>query len=189
MRAEEWKQKLPMTRMREWGTISSSALVFSEEVRDICKGNGCGKYNTGWYCPPAYGSVEECRAKCLSYEKVFVFTGVYELEDSYDFEGMMKAGKRFNRLCWDIRELLNRERVEHLLYANGGCADCKDCTYPDAPCRVPDKLILSLEGNGIYVNKLAESAGVNYINGKNTVTYFGAVFYERKPEDRKKFLQ
>jgi hypothetical protein len=34
-----------------------------------------------------------------------------------------------------------------------------------------------LEGCGIFVSKLAAQAGVNYINGANTVTYFGAVMY------------
>jgi hypothetical protein len=35
----------------------------------------------------------------------------------------------------------------------------------------------SLEAYGINVSELAKAAGMNYINGQNTVTYFGAVLF------------
>jgi hypothetical protein len=37
--------------------------------------------------------------------------------------------------------------------------------------------VASLEAYGIFVAKLAEKAGMKYINGVNTVTYFGAVLF------------
>ena len=36
----------------------------------------------------------------------------------------------------------------------------------------------SLETYGIAVSELAALAGMNYINGSDTVTYFGAVLYK-----------
>jgi hypothetical protein len=35
----------------------------------------------------------------------------------------------------------------------------------------------SLEAYGINVSELAKSAGMKYINGQDTVTYFGAVLF------------
>ena len=40
----------------------------------------------------------------------------------------------------------------------------------------------SLEAYGIHVSKLAETAGMKYINGQNTVTYFGAVLFSLNGE-------
>jgi hypothetical protein len=45
------------------------------------------------------------------------------------------------------------------------------------PCRFPEKAISSVEACGIDVMSLSKSAGVRYNNGKNTVTYIGAVLY------------
>jgi hypothetical protein len=40
----------------------------------------------------------------------------------------------------------------------------------------------SLEAYGVNVSKLAASAGMKYINGQNTVTYFGAVLFSLSGE-------
>ena len=42
---------------------------------------------------------------------------------------------------------------------------------------VPDKALASLEAYCISVSDLAASCGMKYINGQNTVTYFGAVMF------------
>ena len=41
----------------------------------------------------------------------------------------------------------------------------------------PALAMSSLEAYGIDVAQLAKQAGMKYINGVNTVTYFGAVFF------------
>ena len=64
-----------------------------------------------------------------------------------------------------------------LILSNESCNRCKKCTYPDAPCRFPDKLYPSIEGFGFIVSELATQAGIKYNNGPNTVTFFGAVLY------------
>ena len=49
------------------------------------------------------------------------------------------------------------------MFSNEGL--CKECTYPDTPCRFPDRVHGSLEANEIFVNELAEMAQVKYKNG------------------------
>ena len=68
------------------------------------------------------------------------------------------------------------ERVLHL--GSGGCGVCKVCGKVDGtPCRFTDLATASLEAYGINVSALAKAGGMKYINGQNTVTYFGAVLF------------
>lgn len=159
----------------QYQVLPVEKLVFSQEIRGLCEANSCGCYDTCWTCPPAMGTVEECRERCLAYDTMLVFTGKYDLEDSFDVEGMDRARKEFEVLCDKVNETFRKKYDDFLMLAAGACGRCKTCTYPDAPCRFPEKQCPSLEGMGIYVAQLAKEAGINYINGANTVTYFGAV--------------
>jgi hypothetical protein len=38
--------------------------------------------------------------------------------------------------------------------------------------------VASLETYGVNVSKLAPAAGMKYVNGQDTVTYFGAVLFD-----------
>ena len=44
---------------------------------------------------------------------------------------------------------------------------------------IRDRACASLEAYGVSVSQLAELSGMRYINGENTVTYFGAVLFSR----------
>lgn len=169
--SEEEIHALGITR---YGIITTDQIEFSDEVRKLCADNVCGNYCKTWACPPAVGTVEECKARILSYPRAFVFSSVYQLEDSFDYEGMMEGHAKFKEVCQALVPHLNKP---YLLFSNEGCKHCAKCTYPDAPCRFPEGMHPPIEGCGIWVNKLAESAGMPYINGQNTVTYFGMVCY------------
>ena len=75
------------------GAIKTSDIQFSEEFRKLCEQNSCGKYGTNWMCPPAIETFEEVKAEVLKFSEGVVFQTVYILEDSFDFEGMVKAGE------------------------------------------------------------------------------------------------
>lgn len=157
-----------------FGVISTSEIAFSGEVRSYCEGNACRNYGATWACPPAVGTVEECRERVRRFERALVFASAYQLEDSFDFEGMAEGHRDFKAVC---DRLYERCRGEFLLLSNEGCIRCARCTYPDAPCRFPEKLFHSLEGYGIFVNHLAKQAGVPYKAGENSVSYFGMLCY------------
>ena len=127
---------------------------------------------------PAVGTIEELMAKAKAYRRILVYQTVSPLEDSYDIEGMQEAAKRHNRLVQSVREAASAEHPGCLVLGAGTCGVCARCSKrDDQPCRFPDKAILSLESCGIDVSALARLAGLKYINGANTVTYFGAVLY------------
>ena len=58
----------------EYAFVRPEEIPFSEKVRYICQ-TECPRYGKSWACPPAVGSVEECRKRCLSYDGgVFFYT-------------------------------------------------------------------------------------------------------------------
>jgi predicted metal-binding protein len=160
-------------KVHEQSVIPVLALVFSPELYGYCASNACGHYNTSWTCPPACGTLEEQREKILVYTNAFVFTTKYDLEDSFDYEGMTRARKIHTDVTTDAREKLGKNV---LVYGAGSCPYCSPCAFPD-PCRFPEKMIFSIEAAGIDVTNLSRSAGIKYNNGPNTVTYFSMILF------------
>ena len=108
---------------------------------------------------------------------MLLFTKKYELEDSFDFEGMIDGLKDFKKTAEEFQSSLKGVLKNCIVLSNQQCARCEKCTYPDAPCRFPEYLHHSLEGYGFVVSDLANEAGVRYNNGANTVTYLGALLF------------
>ncbi len=163
--------------IHEYGIIPTTEIPFEQEIRKICEDNVCRLYGTTWACPPAVGTEEECKARCLQYQTAMVFNAVYPLEDSFDYEGMLRGHGAFKDLCDRLYTLVKTQFCHFLLLSNEGCKRCKICTYPSAPCRQPERLFPSLEGFGIHVAKLAGCADIKYVNGTDTVTFFGMLLY------------
>lgn len=167
--------------IREYGIVATDQIPFSDEVRRLCEGNACRCYGTSWACPPAVGTLAECRARCRSYARMLVFNAWYPLEDSFDFEHMHAGLLDFKSICDRLFDLVCTAVPDFLLLSNESCFRCARCTYPDAPCRHPDRLFPSLEGYGILVQQLASAAGIPYIHGANTVSFFGGLLFDRLP--------
>lgn len=174
---EEVLSKCKEAGVHEAAVVPVEKIVFSDEVREMCAVNQCGQYGKTWACPPGVGTVEECRERAMKYKNVVVFSTVSNLEDSFDWDGMMDAKKRHEEVSKKVREIFLEDRDDILMLSSEGCQNCKSCTYPDAPCRFPDQMFPSVESFGIYVNKEASAAGIHYINGANTVTYFSNIFF------------
>ena len=160
------------------GTVKTSALRFHEEVRATCEGNRCRGYGSSWACPPAVGSLEECRERVLGFEKLQLFSKAYLLSDSMDFSSMGSAMLDFKECAWALGKQLRPRLKRLLILSNEGCMRCKTCTWPEEACRFPEELQPSIEGFGFIVSELAKQAGIPYMNGKSTVTFFGAVLFD-----------
>ena len=159
------------------GILETGALSFHREVRDTCAGNRCRGYDRSWACPPAVGSLEECRDRVLGYEKLQLFSKAYLLPDSLDFSAVGKAMGDFKERARALGRELRPRLSRLLILSNEGCMRCNTCTWPEEACRFPEELQPSIEGFGFIVSELAKQAGIPYMNGKSTVTFFGAVLY------------
>ena len=49
--------------------IDPRKLEFSDRVRTVCR-EECPRYGKTWACPPAVGTVENCRCKCTAFENL-----------------------------------------------------------------------------------------------------------------------
>jgi len=159
-------------RAFEFAVIPTTSIDFSPELYKTCATNVCGNYNKCWSCPPAVGTLETQKEKITAFSSAFVFTTKSDLDDSFDYEGMMKAKEQHDRLTIEMHEYF----VSNPVYGAGSCSICKTCAYPE-PCRFPDKKISSIEAAGINVTELSRIGGIRYNNGQNTVTYFSMILF------------
>lgn len=166
--------------------IEASAIKTDRAFRDMCAANDCGAYGKCYMCPPDVGDIEELMADIQKYKYALVYQIVSELEDSFDYEGMVAAKKRTYPLAQSLRPLFVGLGLPHVLHLGaGGCGVCESCAKRTGePCRAPELAMPSLEAYGINVSELAKSAGMKYINGQNTVTYFGAVLFSVDGEEK-----
>lgn len=159
--------------------IEAKDISCDRSFRDMCASNSCGMYGRCYMCPPDVGDIDALMGEINNYSFALVYQTVSELEDSFDFEGMVAAKKRSYPLAQTLRSVfadMNISKVLHL--GAGGCGVCKPCAKESGePCRFPEKAMPSLEAYGINVSELAKAADMKYINGQNTVTYFGAVLF------------
>lgn len=159
-----------------------ASFTFREEFRQACEQNTCGCYNNSWMCPPHVGDIHALIAQARRYARGVVYQTIGSLEDSFDYEGMVAAKNRHSAISAHIQErLLGREDVLHL--SAGACKLCERCAVLDhAPCRHPERALPSLEAYGVAVSELAAACGLKYINGVNTITYFGVVLFRPEAE-------
>ena len=75
-------------QLAEYVWFETAELEFSERIRTVCREN-CPRYNKTWACPPAVGSVEACRARCLSYPQGLLITSLTEVADIADTEAAL----------------------------------------------------------------------------------------------------
>ncbi len=167
-----FKQKAKESGYTEVVDVDLTKLKFDESLLAMCAQNACGYYGTCWTCPPGSGEMEDLKKKILSFSEGVLVQKVYTLEDSFDFEGMMAGNQDFNNLFYEMTDYL-QEKIGDNFYSlkAGSCDLCAQCTYPDAPCIMPDKARPSIEACGINVTALCAVAGIPYIYGPNTVAY------------------
>ncbi|MDR3249386.1 MAG: DUF2284 domain-containing protein [Treponema sp.] len=172
-----FEEKLREAGVHEYGMVSPADVEFTQEVRELCAVNKCRLYGKTWACPPALGTVEECRERCMQYKNMLVFSGKYDIARPFDYRAMHRGMGDFKNLAQRVGGIAREYLPGFLLLGNEGCGKCKTCTYPDNPCRFPDQVHGAIEGYGIYVFKLARLAGMHYDNGELTITFFGALLF------------
>lgn len=156
-------------------------ITFNEDFRKQCEQNTCGSYNKNWMCPPAVDSITESKKRILEFKQGLLFQTVYQLESSFDWEGMMAGGVTHTQVFRNIiHDLKNRYVLNDLLPLNfGPCTYCTKCTFLDGQeCRFPEQAVSSVEANGIDVLALEKICGIPYYNGKDTVSYVSLILFK-----------
>ena len=164
-------------KIHEYAFVTSNQVVFSDDVRSLCERNACGMYGKSWACPPAVGSVEDCKTQCSEFSHAFVFTSWAALQNKHDMNGWREAGIAHEAITEKVAQVFRAQFKKILTLSTEGCTICKTCTYPEKPCRFPERMFPASEGFGVYVIQLAQTCGIKYYNGPNSVTFFSVLFF------------
>lgn len=161
------------------GVCSAKELVVREEVRAMCSANRCQVYGKSWACPPGCGDIGEFERQMHEFEHCLVVQTVAKMEDDFDVETLAEAGERQKQRVYDLVEAIDDAGLsaETMTLSAGTCTLCQACTYPDAPCRFPDKRLVSMEAAGLVVSEVCTQAGIPYNHGPQTIAYSGCVLY------------
>jgi len=163
---------------RKAAEIPTAHLRFSEVFRSYCEQNSCGRYGKNYTCPPHVGEIADLIRKVQARKTAVIWQTVHALEDSFDYEGMVRGKDIHNAMTLMIAERARALLEDVLILGAGGCFLCGACAVvTDEPCRFPDKAMSSLEAHGIDVSQIGTVTDMKYINGVNTVTYFSGLFY------------
>lgn len=162
--------------------LEAAQLEFRPEVREMCNANSCHSYGKNWCCPPACPSLDEMREAMADYGEGVLMQTTGKLEDDFDLETMMDIQKQhkenLDRFVEAAARLYGRKNI--LPMGAGTCQRCEKCTYPDAPCRFPDKRIVSMEAYGLLVTQVCQSGGLDYYHGPGTMSYMSCLLLKKQ---------
>ena len=117
-------------------------------------------------------------AQLKKYRWGLLYQTIYRIEDSFDIEGMGRASVCHAHVSQAVGDAVRQHLLGFLHLSCGGCHLCDRCAKLDGiPCRQPEKALPPMEGYGIDVYQTTKATDLKYINGQNTVTYFGIVLF------------
>jgi len=155
------------------GLMAVSTLVVRDEVRGMCAADLCHAFGRSWVCPPACGELDACREIIGRFSYGLIVQTTATLADPFDYDEMMAADDLQRQRVAAFQEVLRPTYPTMVALANGACRLCPECTYPNTPCRHPEKAMPSMEAFGLVVSDVCEANGLGYYYGPDTVTYTG----------------
>ena len=166
-------------RARELGF--DTAVVFDPrilevraDVRSMCAADKCGAYGKNWTCPPAVGSLEECRERIGQHRTGILLQTVGRMTKPIDSRCYRETERRHNENLHALTEEVRKVHPNALSLGAGGCRVCRRCAYPEA-CRFPEKAMSSMEAYCIFVTQVCWDAGTAYHHGEQTITYTACI--------------
>ena len=151
--------------------LDPKGIELRSAVRDMCRKNTCGQYAKRWSCPPGCGDLERCRERINAYSAGILVQTTGPIEDSFDFDAIQDIERQHKQRFDAMHEALGKLYPKLLPLGAGCCVRCKTCTYPDRPCRFPEKMVSSMEAYGMLVLEVCKANGLAYYYGPETMTY------------------
>lgn len=177
MNRELLEEKLSELPLYIYDIFSPSELEFNDRIRWICE-NECLMYGRSWACPPAVGTVAECKEKCLRYENCLLISTIVEVADIADIKETLDTRHDHEKLTNQVRDILRELGEKPYILSTESCAICSRCAYLDGlPCRMPGKMHPCVESHGINVVPILESRGLEFQFGANVVTWISLLFF------------
>lgn len=174
------EQELAELPLYIYAWVEPKDLEFSDRVRHICQ-TECAMYGKSWACPPGVGTVEECKAKCLSYNKALLISSLTEVADIADLEATLATRRDHESLTDQVGDILRAHGLNPYILSTEACAICGRCAILDGkPCRHPEKMHPCVESQGINIIPTLEANGLEFQYGSNTVTWVSLLLFSTK---------
>lgn len=152
-------------------------LDFSERIRWICE-NECPMYEKSWACPPAVGTVEECKERCMKYKNCLMISTIVEVNDIANIEETLKTRGDHETITNQVRDFMREQNIEPYVLSSEACAACEQCAYKEGKkCRLPERMHPCIESHGINILPMIEELGLMFQYGENVVTWFSLLLY------------
>ena len=177
MDIEKLEEQLSQLPLYIYSHIDPKALEFSDRIRWICE-NECPMYGKTWACPPGVGSVNHCKAKCLSYENCLMISTITEVYDIADMEETLATRPAHEAVTNQVRDIMRELGATPYVLSTEACTLCERCAILDGqPCRLPGKMHPCVESHGINLIPILEENGMEFQYGSNIVTWVSLLFY------------
>ena len=178
MNYELIEQELAELPLYIYAWVDPKALEFSDRVRHICQ-TECAMYGKSWACPPGVGTVEQCKAKCLSYNKALLISSLTEVADIADLEATLATRRDHEALTDQVGDILRAHGLDPYILSTEACAICGRCAILDGkPCRHPEKMHPCVESQGINIIPTLEANGLEFQYGQNVVTWVSLLLFD-----------
>ena len=152
-------------------------LDFSQRVRWVCE-QECPRFGKTWACPPAVGTVESCRCKCLAFDNCLMIATAAEVTSLSDMEETLATRPAHEAVTDAVGRLLEEQGAKPYILSTEACAVCERCAYLDGEdCRFPEKMHPCVESHGINLIPTLEENGLEFQFGGNVVTWVSLLFY------------
>ena len=154
-----------------------AALEFSGRIRYICE-HECPRYGQSWACPPGVGTVEQCAARCRSYNSCLVIGTITECSDISDICATLATRPAHEAVTEQVRQMMREMGIDPYILSTDSCVICKKCTYPEGkPCRHADLMHPCIESHGINLIPVLEENGLEFQYGDNIITWYSLLFF------------
>ena len=175
MDREKLERQIARYPICEYAFIRTEEIRFLDKVRYICE-TECPQYGKSWSCPPAVGTVQECRERCARFEGGFLFTTLAEVSDMENMEEMLATRMDHEKVTEAVQALFQEQCQEVLTLSTESCAICEKCAYPKRACLHPEQMHPCIESHGILLTKSIEENHMDYFMGEQMVLWFSLIF-------------
>ncbi|SFA89058.1 Predicted metal-binding protein [Acetitomaculum ruminis DSM 5522] len=176
----------------EYAYGDAKDIPFSDKIFTVCE-TDCVRYNKSWACPPHAGTIDDNIKRIGKYKQFMVFSTVWEVSDSMNYQACLFMKKEHESLTRDFRKkLLNHFDLEEqsldedsnppIYILSSGCTICDECTCPKEPCRHPKERLMTAESHGILLVQVLEDLGLTSSYDGTTVVYFTMVLFGKEDE-------
>lgn len=170
------EEKITEYPILEYAFFDTSELNFYPNVRTICE-KECPQYGKSWSCPPGVGTLEECKERCIKYKNAFIFSTISDVKDMFNMDEMLATRTEHIQIVNEIKKNIFNQEEDILILTAESCSICSKCSYPNGPCKQPEKMYPCIESQTIIVTEICENHKLSFFNGYNTVTWFCLILY------------